>query len=87
MFLPLKSFQLVRFNPTGRVYRLTHTTIAERNSGFQLVRFNPTDRGVNFPRLPVRESIDGFQLVRFNPTGREDYYFRKTRNSMTTVSN
>ena len=62
-----KSFQLIRFNPIGRVS--IFQIGGEITACFQLIRFNPIGRAPP-QTIEVFESTC-FQLIRFNPIGRE----------------
>ena len=60
-------FQLILFNPIGRVNREAPTRSII--SSFQLILFNPIGRETAIHEKPRRDFC--FQLILFNPIGRE----------------
>ena len=61
-------FQLIRFNPIGRVEG--QTGLKGNHIRFQLIRFNPIGRVYMADWWGKTAS---FQLIRFNPIGRENF--------------
>jgi|GEM_PF-5627464 len=62
----IAGFQLIRFDPIGRVLSVRGTR--SNPSRFQLIRFDPIGRA---HLDDYTNAASGFQLIRFDPIGRE----------------